>query len=213
MSRSDAARRTARAYTARLRACLGAVPAGEIATVADRLHRIARAGGTIFLAGNGGSAATASHVALDLGKSTLGRPPRLGAKRIRTVALGDTATMTAWANDHGYECVFAEQISTLARPGDAALLFSVSGNSPNIVAAARAARAAGAAVIALVGRPGGEVRTLADLAVVVPSSEYEVVEDVHLAIGHILTVHLRDALRDTGARPARRPVVRARRRG
>ncbi|HLJ60807.1 MAG TPA: SIS domain-containing protein [bacterium] len=204
MSRNDAARRGARAYTTRLRACLGAVPAGEIAAVADRLHRIARAGGAIFLAGNGGSAATATHVALDLGKSTLGRPPRLGAKRVRTVALCEPAALTAWANDHGYEYVFAEQIRTLARPGDAVLLFSVSGNSPNIVAAARAARATGAVVIALVGRPGGAVRTLADLVVVVPSDEYELVEDVHLAIGHILTVHLRGALRDAGTRPGRR---------
>ena len=214
MSRNDAARRAARAYTTRLRACLGEVSARDIAAVADRLHRAALAGGTVFLAGNGGSAATAAHVALDLGKSTRGRPPRPGARGIRTIALEQPAVLTAWGNDHGYECVFAEQITTLARPGDVALLFSVSGNSPNIVAAAVAARAAGASVIALVGRPGGAVRALADLAVVVPCGEYEVVEDAHLTIGHILTVHLRDALRNTttprGA--PRRGGTRARRR-
>jgi D-sedoheptulose 7-phosphate isomerase len=208
MSRNDAARRAVEAYASRLRACLDAVAAKEIAAVADRLHRVVLAGGTILLAGNGGSAATASHMALDLGKSTRGRPPRPGARRIRTLSLCDPAVLTAWGNDHGYDRVFAEQVSTHARPGDAAVLLSVSGTSPNMVAAARAARAAGAAVIALVGDPGGELRALADLAVVVPSREYEIVEDTHLAIGHILTVYLKDALDHAGRPPVRRAAVR-----
>ncbi|HXX40338.1 MAG TPA: SIS domain-containing protein [bacterium] len=215
MSRSDTARRRVRTYTARLRACLGAVSAHEIAAVADRLHRVARAGGTVFLAGNGGSAATAAHVALDLSKSTRGRPPRPDVRGVRTVTLCEPATMTAWGNDHGYESVFAGPLATLAQPGDVVLLFSVSGNSPNIVAAAREAQEAGATVIALLGHPGGEVRGLADLTVVVPNSEYEVVEDVHLTIGHILAIHLRDALRDAAGRrtPPRRGRTRTRRRG
>ncbi len=208
MSRSDAARRAARTYASRLRTCLEAVSSREIAAVADHLQRVVLAGGTILIAGNGGSATTASHMALDLGKGTRGRPPRPGARRIRTLSLCEPAVLTAWGNDHGYEHVFAEQVSTLARPGDAVVLLSVSGTSPNIVAAARAARAAGAAVIALVGDPGRELRALADLAVVVPSREYEIVEDTHLAIGHILTVYLKDALDHAGRPPVRRAAVR-----
>jgi len=210
MPNRNPARRGARAYLARLRACLAAVSADEIAAVAERLWEVARGGGTIFVAGNGGSAATASHLALDVGKGTLGRPPQRGGPRIRTAVLSDPAVLTAWANDHGYEGVFAEQIRALARPEDAVVLLSVSGTSPNVVRAARAARAAGAVVIALVGRPGRTLGELADLAVVVPSEEYEVVEDVHLAINHIITEYLRAALRASPPR-ARRSAGRGRR--
>jgi D-sedoheptulose 7-phosphate isomerase len=181
------------------------VSSDEVAAAAERLWDVARAGGTIFLAGNGGSAATASHLALDIGKSTLGRSPRRDRMRIRTATLSDPAVLTAWANDNGFRSVFAEQIAAHARPEDAVLLLSVSGTSPNVV---RAARAAGALVVALVGRPGRTLRELADVAVVVPSDEYEIVEDVHLAINHIITDHLRASLGAAEARPrahGRRP--------
>jgi D-sedoheptulose 7-phosphate isomerase len=210
MSRSDSpggARSAAEAHLARLRACLEAVSSAQIAAVAERLLEVARLGGLVLFAGNGGSASTASHMALDLGKSTLGRPPRAdGGLRVRTVCLSDPApVLTAWANDEGYQGVFAEQVTTLARPGDAVVLLSVSGDSPNIVAAARAARKVGATVIALVGGRGGAARDLADLAVVVPSEDYGVVEDVHLAIDHMLTNYLREAL----GREARGSVERS----
>ena len=182
-------------HLARLQECLRELHAERIADAAERLWTIAKSGGQIFVAGNGGSAATASHMALDLGKSTLGGDPRQAPCRVRTIALNDPGpVITAWANDHGYERVFAEQIITLARPGDAAVFCSVSGNSPNIVAAARAARSLGTFVIALLGRPGGAMRDLADLAVVVPSEDYQIVEDVHLAIGHMLTRCLKTAV-------------------
>ncbi len=199
MSKSDSPRRTppagaratAEAHIAGLRDCLDAVAPGQIEKVAERLRQVVQTGGLVLIAGNGGSAATASHMALDLGKSTLGRPPRTGGLRVRALALGDPGpVVTAWANDAGYEGVYAEQITTLARPGDAVVLVSVSGTSPNVVAAARAARLAGATVIALLGRSGGTVRALADLAVTVPSDDYGIVEDVHLAINHMITRYL-----------------------
>ncbi len=203
-------------YLARLRECLRQVQADRIAEVAERLWDVARSGGQIIVAGNGGSAATASHMALDLGKSTLGGERRRAALRIRTVALNDPGpVITAWANDHGYDRVFAEQITTLARPGDAAVFCSVSGNSPNIVAAARAARSIGTVVIALLGRPGGVLRDLADLAVVVPSEDYQIVEDAHLAISHMVTRYLMKAMASAPAPPRgdgsaeRRHVTRA----
>lgn len=198
------ARAVAEAHIARLRECLETVQPGQIERVAERLRQVVQSGGLVLVAGNGGSAATASHMALDLGKSTLGRPARTGGLRVRTVALNDPGpVLTAWANDAGYEGVFAEQIATLARPGDAVILISVSGTSPNVVAAARAARLAGATVIALLGRGGGSVRAMADLAVTVPSDDYGVVEDVHLAINHMITRYLAGELAGgAGARPS-----------
>ncbi len=205
-------------HLVRLQACLRELQADRIAEIADRLWAVAKSGGQILIAGNGGSAATASHMALDLGKSTLGRDPRRAALRIRTIALNDPGpVITAWANDHGYERVFAEQIVTLARPGDAAVFCSVSGNSPNIVAAARAARSIGTIVIGLLGRPGGAMRELADLALVVPSEDYQIVEDAHLAISHMVTRSLIAAMESSaaaGRHAASRPLaIRKRRLG
>ncbi len=179
----------------RLRAALAAVDTSDLVAFSERLWQIARAGGLILIAGNGGSAASASHMAVDLGKSSLGRPPRAGAPRLRALALSDAvSTLTAWANDDAYESAFAEQVTTLAGAGDAVLLLSVSGHSPNIVAAAQAARDAGASVFALLGGDGGAVRALADHAIVVPSDDYQIVEDAHLAINHMLTTYIRLAL-------------------
>jgi D-sedoheptulose 7-phosphate isomerase len=192
---SDAATPVVQTHLARLQECLRDLPGDQVAAVAERIWEAARSGGQIIIAGNGGSAATASHMALDVGKSTLGRSPHLSARRLRTLALNDPGpVITAWANDHGYERVFAEQIMTVAGPADAVVLFSVSGNSPNIVAAARAARAIGATVIGVLGRPGGTVRGLADLAIIVPSEDYQIVEDVHLAIGHMVTRYVMRAM-------------------
>lgn len=205
----------------RLRAALAVVDTSDLVAVAERLWQIARAGGLVLIAGNGGSAANASHMAVDLGKSSLGRPPRAGVPRVRALALGEASgTLTAWANDGAYETAFAEQVTTLAREGDAVLLLSVSGHSPNIVAAARAAREAGAGVFALLGGDGGAVRALADHSIVVPSDDYQVVEDAHLAINHMLTTYIRLALGvamprvatggSTAARPARPRTARRR---
>ena len=193
-------------HLSQLQQCLRDLPAGQVSAVAERIWDVARSGGQIITAGNGGSAATASHMALDLGKSTLGRNSHPSALRIRTVALNDPVpVITAWANDHGYDRVFAEQIRTLARPGDAAVFFSVSGNSPNVVAAARAARAAGTAVIGVLGRPGGAMRELADLAIIVPSEDYQIVEDVHLAISHIVTRFVMQMMKPAAVRASHLP--------
>ena len=179
----------------RLRTALAAIDTSAVAAAGERLWQIARAGGLVLIAGNGGSAANASHMAVDLSKSSLGRPPAADAPRARAVALSDASSvLTAWANDDAYEAVFAEQVTTFARRGDAVVLLSVSGHSPNVVAAARAARAAEATVIALLGGDGGAVRALADHAIVVPSDDYQVVEDAHLAINHMLTTYVRLAI-------------------
>lgn len=138
-------------------------------------------GRTIFLFGNGGSAALASHLTCDLGKGTA--PP--GGKRLRAVALTDNmALITAWANDTQYENIFAEQLENLLQPGDVVLAISASGNSPNILAALSFARQAGAVTAGIAGFEGGKMKPLCDICVVVPSGNMQIIEDLHLSIAH-----------------------------
>jgi D-sedoheptulose 7-phosphate isomerase len=138
-------------------------------------------GRTIFLFGNGGSAALASHMTCDLGK---GAAPTAG-KRLRAVALTDNvALITAWANDTQYANIFAEQLENLLRPGDVACAISGSGNSPNILAALNFARQAGATTAGITGFQGGKMQPLCDVCVVVPSENMQIIEDLHLSIAH-----------------------------
>jgi D-sedoheptulose 7-phosphate isomerase len=168
----------------------------RIARVAEILTNCHRDGGTVFVLGNGGSAATASHFVCDLSKGTRvdGRPT------FRVLSLTDnTALLTAWANDTSYDRVFAEQLTALVRPGDAVVVMSCSGTSPNVLAAARVARDVGATVIGLTGRSGGRLLRLAHLAICVPSDTVEVVEDAHLMIAHSVCVALREQRRSEAA--------------
>jgi D-sedoheptulose 7-phosphate isomerase len=160
--------------------------------VAEVLLECQRRGGTIFVFGNGGSAATASHFACDLAKGT--RTSSLPTFRV--VALNDNVPLlTAWANDTSYDRVFAEQLVALVRPGDLVFAISASGNSPNVLEAVRVAQLAGVTSVALTGRSGGQLGALADLVIRVPSDSIEQVEDAHLIIAHSLCVALRSYLR------------------
>jgi D-sedoheptulose 7-phosphate isomerase len=176
---------------------LAAVDPLAMAAAARVLLDVRARGGTIFTAGNGGSAATASHLALDLQK----------AATTRAIALSDNVGLiTAWANDTEFERVYAEQLKTQSRPGDAVVVISVSGSSPNIVVLLEAARDLGLATVGLLGRDGGEARALVDVAVVVPSDDYGWVETAHVALHHVLAYALRDGAVDaaTSAPPLRR---------
>ena len=168
------------------------MPFALLEQAADLLLACQKRGHTVFLLGNGGSAATASHFACDLSKGT--RTP--GVPDFRVVPLTDNVPLiTAWANDASYERIFAEQLLALVRPGDVVVAISASGNSPNVLAAVDAARQAGATTIGLTGKSGGRLRWLADLTIRVPSTRIELVEDAHLAITHSLCVALRARLR------------------
>ena len=145
---------------------------------------------TIFLIGNGGSAATASHFALDLAQCS---QPEAGLY-LRAVSLTDsTPLLTALSNDKGYEEVFAGQIRNLFRKGDMLIAISASGNSPNVIAAARLAKELGGVAVGLVGFDGGELAQICDHIIHVPTSkgEYGPVEDIHLIIDHMTTSYLR----------------------
>lgn len=171
---------------------VAAMPMAAAARVAELLLDCHRRGGTVFALGNGGSAATASHFACDLAKGTLAE----GVPAFRVVPLTDNMPlMTAWANDTSYERVFAEQLAALVRPGDVVVLISASGNSPNVLAAARVARDAGAVAIGWTGATGGKLARLCDLALRVPSPSIEQVEDAHMMLAHSICVALRACLR------------------
>ncbi len=153
-----------------------------IEKIADTLVRAYDAGRTVYLCGNGGSAALASHFACDLGKGTAYCN---GGKRLRALSLTDNLpTLTAWANDSSYEDVFSEQLRNFVQPGDVALAISGSGNSKNVLNALQVARGAGAATVGISGFQGGEMKSLCDICVMVPSNNMQIIEDLHLAIAH-----------------------------
>ncbi len=141
-----------------------------------------RSGGKVFFFGNGGSAAQAQHLAAELtGRFMLERPAWAG------IALSvDTSALTAIANDYGFAEVFARQLQGLARKGDVAIGLTTSGNSANVLRGLRAARECGVSTIAFTGNGGGSVTELADLAIVGPGGPSWKVQEVHLALGHIL---------------------------
>jgi D-sedoheptulose 7-phosphate isomerase len=140
-------------------------------------------GRRVFLFGNGGSASTASHFACDLGKGTLA-PDR---PRFKVIALADNLpTLTAYANDVGYDSVFAEPLTSLAERGDLAIGFSGSGNSPNVLRAMQAAQKLGLVTVGFTGFAGGKLKDCVETHVNVPSELMGQIEDVHLALTHAI---------------------------
>lgn len=184
----------ASAYLRYVAMLLGQLDPSEIAAFLDRLERAGKEGRTVFLAGNGGSAATASHMAVDFGAAD-----RQGCRGpVRSLAVTDSSPLlTAIANDFSYADTFARQIEIHFRPGDLLVAISASGNSPNVLAAARWVRDHGGVVLGLVGFDGGALKPLCEVAVHVRTAvgEYGPVEDAHLVLDHLATLWLR---RSTG---------------
>jgi D-sedoheptulose 7-phosphate isomerase len=175
------------AYVASLTSTLQALPFATLSRIADLLEQARWDGRTVFLLGNGGSAATASHIACDLNKAAT----QPGVPRLRALALTDNVPLiTAWANDTHYHNVFVEQMQNFLRPGDVVVAISGSGRSPNVVDAVLRARELGAMTVGLTGFDGGLLTELTDICLVVPSEHMGQIEDVHLMIGHILTAML-----------------------
>jgi D-sedoheptulose 7-phosphate isomerase len=180
-----------REYLERLIATLESMPVDAIERLSEMLYRAYIDGKQVFTLGNGGSASTASHMAADLGKNTIG--PNM--RRFRIMSLNDNIPLlTALANDVGYENVFAEQLKNLIQPGDILIAISGSGNSPNVLRAMEYARTRSAETVGMLGFGGGEAAELADLVLLVDSSDYGVVEDSHLIVNHILVEHFRQRL-------------------
>ncbi len=161
----------------------GSIPADAVAQILDTLRTAWKEDRQIFVFGNGGSAANASHFATDLGK---GSSDKLG-KRFRVLSLNDNGPwLTAIANDYAYEDVFVRQLENYGRPGDVALSASVSGNSPNCVKALDWAKRNGLRTIALVGAQRGRMADIADQVIVIQDTHYGRVEDAQMGIFHLL---------------------------
>jgi D-sedoheptulose 7-phosphate isomerase len=156
--------------------------AETLLAIAERYRMTLAAGGTLFFAGNGGSAADAQHVAAEYVVKFQARRPGLRAIALTT----DTSILTAAGNDLGFEQVFARQVATLCRPGDLLVLHSTSGESENLLEAARAARGGGVPVVAFLGRGGGRLAALADLTFVVAADQTSRIQEIHMAAQHII---------------------------
>lgn len=164
--------------------------AQEIVRLAKMLAACLQNGGKILLCGNGGSAADAQHLAAEFVNRFLVDRRPLPAVALTT----DTSILTAVGNDFGFDLVFAKQIQALARPGDVLLALSTSGNSPNVLAALDAARKAGATTIGMTGEGGGAMAGACDHLLAVPSAFTPVVQEVHIAAGHLLCLLTDDFL-------------------
>jgi D-sedoheptulose 7-phosphate isomerase len=176
-------------YVTNLQSELAQLPLSIIYDAISILQEARCRGAHIFIMGNGGSASTASHFVCDLLKNTRVE----GIPAFKVTGLADNmAVVSAFANDEGYENIFAQQLSVLIKPGDVVVGISTSGNSMNVIRAIEVADQVGAITIAFTGHEGGQLGTIVDLNVCVPSDNIERIEDIHLVLEHIITKVLRE---------------------
>ncbi|MEA3344716.1 MAG: SIS domain-containing protein [Chloroflexota bacterium] len=179
-------------YLDQISCILRNLPHDEIARVIEILAQAREEGQRIFIMGNGGSAATASHFACDLGKGTI----EPGKPRFKVIALTDNVSLlSALANDWGYERVFVEQLDSLAQPGDVAIGISASGESENVLRAMDLARERGLTTIGFTGFDGGRLKDKVDVCLLVDCQVMEQIEDAHLVLSHLICTALRQRQR------------------
>jgi D-sedoheptulose 7-phosphate isomerase len=173
-------------YKASLLAAIDTIEFDRIQDVIALFREARDRGRRIFVCGNGGSASTASHFACDIVKGASYERDL----RFRIMALTDQMpTVTAYANDVGYDCVFVEQLKNFAEPGDVVMALSGSGNSANVIEAIRYAASIGCRTIALTGRDGGKLAPLADINVQVPVPHMGRIEDAHMIACHMIAYY------------------------
>ncbi len=183
------------AYFQSLSSIIPQLPYPSIEQIAGVITQAAEEDRAIFVFGNGGSAATASHVVCDLGKTATENSP---GRRLKIIALNDNVPlMTAWANDAGYEHVFSEQLKNFVAPRDVVFAISCSGDSPNILQGLKTARAAGAITVGTAGYEGGKMKALCDICAVIPSDNMQLIEDLQHAVAHSIFSVVRENLRQT----------------
>lgn len=173
-------------------AAIAAVDRAQVRAAVEVLLEATRTGRRVYMIGNGGSAATASHMAVDLAKQANvdGHPA------VRAIALTDNMPLvTAWANDESFDLSFARQLEVHLEAGDVLVAISTSGASPNVLRAAELARARGATVVAFTGDSGGDLKGLAHVCVFVPYPDVGMQEVAHLAIDHTIAVAIQARLR------------------
>jgi len=176
-------------YITTLKTVLDQLDVAPIREAIAVLHQARMNQRQVFIMGNGGSASTASHMVCDLAKNTR----RPGWPFLRVIGLTDNmAILTAYANDEGYENVFAQQLANLIQPDDVVIGISTSGKSPNVLRAIELANEVGAVTIGLTGFDAGLLGPMVDYNLHIPSDCIEYVEDLHLMLGHLLTSALRE---------------------
>ena len=165
-----------------------ALDLAAIEKIAKALETAEKHGHQVFVMGNGGSAATASHLACDWSKTA----ERKGKRMLRCMSLNDNvAFMTAVGNDLGYEDLFSRQLENLLDKDDVVVIISGSGNSPNVLKAAKLAKKRGAVTVGMTGFTGGKLRKMVDICLHINSDQYGVIEDMHMAAGSILAFYLK----------------------
>lgn len=178
-------------YLSKLTVLLKAIDRDQVAGLVNILHELWRRGGRLVMCGNGGSGSSASHLVCDFQKNIL----LDGGKPFEVVALTDSAALIlAWGNDTDFANVFAGQARTWLRNGDVLLAISGSGNSANVLAAVDVAREVGATTIGFCGYEGGQLAGRVDHPVVARFPNMQLVEDVHMILGHVLFSALRDRI-------------------
>lgn len=174
-------------YIHNLKATLDEIDFGAVERVIETLLDAHDLDKQVFIIGNGGSAATASHFACDLSKGSTGRGGRQ-VRRFRALSLAENvARMTAVSNDSSYNDVFVEQLKNYLNPGDVVIAISASGDSPNILKAIRYAKSGGSKTIGLLGFGGGRAKEMLDVSLAVSGRDYGISEDFHLITGHAIT--------------------------
>lgn len=170
-------------------------PAEEIAKALNILQAVYERDGRIYVFGNGGSLAIATHWVSDFNKTVFSQHLDKERRRFQAIRIPTTdSEITAWANDVGYEMIFAGPLQNFLQDHDAVIAISSSGNSPNIIKAVELAKSRQVPVIGLSGFDGGKLNELADVKILVstPKGEYEVVESAHLTVMHLMTRYFRD---------------------
>lgn len=178
----------AKEYIENLTQLLRALDLEKVAEIITLLQETREEGGTIYLIGNGGSAATASHMALDLAFCTR----MCSGPRLRAVSLSDNVPyITAAANDLEFASVFVEQLKNFLRPGDVVIAISASGNSENLVLAIEYANAQHAKTVGLIGFDGGRLKELCGISLHIDSTkgQYGPIEDIHMILDHLITAY------------------------
>ena len=179
-------------YFAEVEDMLEAISTSQLQEVLFILERAYRDNRRVFVMGNGGSAATASHLALDLAKNTIAE----GSPRLRVLSLTDHVPLiTAWSNDYAYEHIFSEQLANLVEARDVVIGISASGNSLNVINACYLAKQENATAIGLLGAHGGKMKELVDAYILAPGQNIEQEEDAHMIMAHIITRHMRNFIR------------------
>lgn len=170
-------------YISKQKRTLETIPVDKVSQIVEVFREALQSDRQIFVFGNGGSAANASHFITDLGKGSSDKTWR----RFRCLSINDnTAWITALGNDYAYDDIFVRQLSNYAKPRDIVFIMSVSGNSPNLVKAASWAKGEGLTVIALVGAKKGKLEAIADIALVIGDEHYGRVEDAHMGVCHMI---------------------------